>query len=251
MKTRILILLAAVSTAVFAQMTENDVRAKLELINSGKIDQVQSEIPSLQNQYPNDPGVAYLDAMVTTNGSEAAKKYQAIVDNYPNSVWADDALYKVYQYFYSIGLYKTAESKIAQLKEDYPSSIYVKQESVESGNAAQNIQPVMVEPDTANGMTPADETLSSTPAVSTTVVPQPAGAYAVQVGVYSQQTAATKQAAVFTQTVGRSATVFPKESGGKILYAVLFEGFTDEQSARAFGADLKSKFNMDWFLVKK
>ena len=147
MKTLTLILLATVSTAVFAQMTENDVRAKLELIHSGNIDQVRSEIPSLQNQYPNDAGVAYLDAAVTPNGSEAAKKYQAIVDNYPNSIWADDALYKVYQYFYSIGLYKTADSKMAQLKEDYPSSIYVKTMSDESGKTTQNIQPVMIEPD--------------------------------------------------------------------------------------------------------
>ena len=97
MKTLTLILLVTVSSALFAQMPENDVRSKLELINSGKIDQVRNEIPSLQSQYPNDAGVVYLEASVTENGSQAAKLYQAIVDNFPNSEWADDALYKVYQ----------------------------------------------------------------------------------------------------------------------------------------------------------
>ena len=166
MKTLTLILLATLSTAVFAQMTENEVRAKLELIHSGKIDEVRSELPSLQNQYPDDAGVAYLDAVVTANGSEAAKKYQAIVDNYPNSIWADDALYKVYQYFYSIGLYKTADSKMAQLKEDYPSSIYLKSESGGSSGTTQNVQPVMIEPDTVSVTPNPVQTPASTPAAA-------------------------------------------------------------------------------------
>ena len=59
------------------------------------------------------------------NGTEAMKDYQSIVDNFPKSEWADDALYAIYQYYYSLGLYKTADLKFQQLKKEYPASPYL------------------------------------------------------------------------------------------------------------------------------
>jgi len=79
--------------------------------------------------YQNNPGVMYLQAVLTTDGSEAAKLYQNIVDNFPKSEWGDDALYKLYQYYYSVGLYKTAEQKLVQLKEEYPFSAYAAEQN--------------------------------------------------------------------------------------------------------------------------
>ena len=136
---------------------------------------------------------------------------------------------------------------MAQLREDYPSSIYVKKDSNEQEKPAPAVQPVTIDSEVKTDNTPAAETtpVEQAPSVQTE------GKYAVQVAVYSQEPAAIQQSAVFTQTVGRQATVFTKESGGKTLYAVAFEGFEDEPSARAFGADLKTKFNLDWFIVKR
>jgi len=73
----------------------------------------------------------------------------------------------------------------------------------------------------------------------------------VQIGVYSQEAKAQEQSAMLSSTVGRQTIVFAKQSGGKTVYAVGFEGFSDEQSAKAFGGELRSKFNLDWFLVKR
>jgi len=38
----------------------------------------------------------YLQAVLTTDGTESAKLYQNIVDNFPKCEWGDDALYKLY-----------------------------------------------------------------------------------------------------------------------------------------------------------
>jgi tetratricopeptide (TPR) repeat protein len=108
---------------------EPDIRHRLEMIEKGQVEIVRSELPALITNYQNNPGVMYLQAVLTTDGTEAAKLYQNIIDNFPKSEWADDALYKLYQYYYSIGLYKTAEQKLNQLKEEYPFSAYATEQS--------------------------------------------------------------------------------------------------------------------------
>ncbi len=243
----ILLLFMCFSPIVFAQMTEEDVRAKLDLVHNGKINQIRSEIPSLQQKYPNDPGVAYLDAFTTQEGSQAVKKYQIMADKYPKSIWADDALYRIYQYYYAVGLYKTADAKMEKLNKDYPNSIYAKKEIsvpqklAETAPAVQESSMVK-EPSVEQKQEPA---LSQPSAVIAK------GGFAVQVGVYSLEPTAIQQSNIFSKTVGKQATVFQKQSNGRTVFAVAFEGFENEQSARLFGSELKSKFNMDWFLVKR
>lgn len=245
-KISLLLLIAVVS--VLAQLSEQEVRQRLDLIHSGKVDQVRSEVTSLLRQSPNDPAILYLDAYVTTNGDQAVKKYQSIVDLYPQNDWADDALYKVYQYYYAVGLYKTAEAKINQLNQQYPNSIFAKIEAKPSeiGIQKPTVQPAPVST-TPNEETTVVSTPQATPSPSTTV----SGAYVVQIGVYSQESKAVEMARTFSSTVGRQTVVFSKLSGGRTVYAVGFDGFTDEQSARSYGADVKAKFNIDWFLVKR
>ncbi len=218
-----------------AQLNEQDVRQRLDLIHSGKISEVRTEVQSLLRQFPNDPGVRYLEAYVTENGDQAVKKYQAFVDTYPSNEWADEALYKVYQYYYAVGLYKTAEAKLNLLNERYPNSIYAKQ------STKPEVTPV-VKTETAPVVEEKKEIPVTTPL---------SGQFVVQIGVFSQESKAQQQSVELSSTIGRLAIVFAKQSSGKTVYAVGFEGFTDEQSAKAFGAELQSKFNLDWFLVKR
>ncbi|MBI2430199.1 MAG: SPOR domain-containing protein [Ignavibacteriales bacterium] len=231
------------TTSIFAQLNEQDVRDRLELIHSGKSEQVQSELPTLLRQYPNDPGVKYLDAYLTTNGDQAVKKYQSIVDVHPQSEWADDALYKVYQYYYAVGLYKTADAKQTQLNEQYPTSIYAKHEV----KPDEKISPPTVEKQEIKTEQPAPETKQETPVPMQSTT----GKFTVQVGVFSQERTAQREADRYTTVVGRQAIVFTKLSGERTVYAIGFEGFETEQSARDFGAELKSKYTIESFIVKR
>ncbi|HAP35400.1 MAG TPA: hypothetical protein DCQ28_05465 [Bacteroidetes bacterium] len=218
-----------------AQLNEQDVRQRLDLIHSGKISEVRTEVQSLLRQVPNDPGVRYLDAYVTENGDQAVKKYQTFVDTYPQNEWADDALYKVYQYYYAVGLYKTADAKMNLLNDQYPNSIYAKREKKPEIKPVVKTEPPPVVEEKKEIVTPS---ISSS-------------GFVVQVGVYSQETNAKQQSIELSSTIGRQAIVFTKQSGARTVYAVGFEGFSDEQSAKMFGAELQSKFNLDWFLVKR
>ncbi|MFA6455805.1 MAG: SPOR domain-containing protein [Bacteroidota bacterium] len=240
-KTITYIFLTTVAAAgiLTAQLSDRDVRERLDLIHSGKLEQVRIEVATLIKQSPNDPAVRYLDAYVTGNGDQAVKKYQSIVDNFPQNEWADDALYKVYQYYYAVGLYKTAEAKMNQLNQQYPNSIFAKNEAKPSEVGIQ--QPAVVSKPVTEEKT---ETHPTAPATVT-------GAFIVQVGVYSQETKAYEQAQNISTAVGRQAVVFSKQSGEKTVYAVGFDGFADERTAKVYGSELKAKFNLDWFVVKR
>lgn len=242
MKTTLPLLFILSSLPLFAQLSEQDVRNRLELIHAGKAEQVRAELPTLLRQYPNDPGVMYIDASVTTNGDQAVKKYQSIVDQYPQSEWADDALYKVYQYYYAVGLYKTADAKMSLLNERYPESIYAKREA----KPEEMISPSVVEKQETKTEQPA-----TLPKEEPATAPATAGQYTVQVAVFSQESTSVREAERYSAVVGTTAVVFPKQSGGRTVYAIGFEGFATEQTARDFGAALKSKFNIESFIVKR
>ena len=241
--------------SLLAQMPEAEVRKRLDFIYHGQAERVRIELPGLERQYAEDPGVRYLDAILTTDGAAAIKKFQVIVDQFPQNEWADDALYKVYQYYYSVGLYKTADQKFEQLKQQYPNSLYVAGSSKEQKPAVMSQEPSV---DTTKPA-PVKQKQEAPPVVVEqpkqdavqTPVPSPAAAkFAVQAGAFSTAKNAQKQADFFG-TIGRQAIVSTKVSNGKTLYVVSVEGFTSEQEARSFIAELKSKHNIESIIVAR
>jgi cell division septation protein DedD len=97
----------------------------LKQIESGDIEDVNQALSELLTIHPDDPSVLFLDAVLTTNGEEALRKYINIYDNYPKSKYADAALYRMFSYYYALGFYKKAENYLEKLKVEYPSSPYI------------------------------------------------------------------------------------------------------------------------------
>jgi len=238
-----------------AQMPEAEVRKRLDFIYSGQAERVRIELPSLEKQYPNDAGVGYLDAVLTTDGASAVKKFQAIVDQFPQNEWADDALYKVYQYYYSIGLYKTADQKFEQLKQQYPNSLYV-------AGAVKEQKPAPVQQQPAPEIKQADTTVQKQeerPVIAepakketpdSTIAVSSARKFAVQAGAFSTEKKAQKQVDFFS-TINRKAMITTKAGGGKTLYVVSIENFSNEQEARDFITELKLKYSIESIIVAR
>ena len=249
-----LLLIVTSAVPMFAQLTEPEVRKRLDFIYNGQAERVRIELPSLQKQYPNDPGVAYLDAILTTDGVAAVKKFQAIVDGFPQNEWADDALYKVYQYYYSVGLYKTADQKFQQLKEQYPNSLYVVGLAQEQKPAPAQQQPVETKNADTVEVKPAEQPAPVAPQAVTQADTASAavasGKFAVQAGAFSTEKNAQKQVDFFG-SIGRKAVIGTKISNGRTLYVVSIEGFTTEQDARSVIAELKSKYNIETIIVAR
>lgn len=236
---------------LLAQMPEAEIHKRLDFIYNGQAERVRIELPSLEKQYPNDAGVHYLDAILTTDGAAAVKKFQTIVDLFSKNEWADDALYKVYQYYYSVGLYKTADQKLDQLKQQYPNSLFVV--------GMQGAQKPVVkekEPGIESKKPEAAEQKPEerpTEEVRDTVVSAPIPVvvkFAVQAGAFSTEKNAQKQVDFFS-TIRKQAVITTKMSGDKMLYVVSIEGFTKEQDARSFIAELKAKHNIESIIIAR
>jgi hypothetical protein len=210
---------------------EPDIRRRLEMIERGQGDAVRAELPSLMTNYQNNPGVMYLQGVLTTDGAEAAKIYQSIVDNFSKSEWGDDALYKLYQYYYSIGLYKTADQKLQQLKEEYPFSAY----ATEQAQAPEQPSSPKEKPVTLK---------------SKNAVQKFAAGFTVQVGAFSTLQNAGELKEKFEKE-GYAANIFTMVSNGKKLHKVWVGEFQTYDDAKRSSLEIKKKFNLASIVVSR
>ena len=224
-------LLLCVPFGLRAQNAEADVAKYIAMVRNGQVEAVKAEVPSLLAKYPNNPGVLYLQALTTSEGAEAVRIYQSIVDNFPSSEWADDALYKVYQFYYSLGLYRTAEIKMAQLRKNYPNSPLL------SGSAdAPSKQLPEEKPD-------AGAAAARTPA-------SPAETFTLQVGAYTTGVNAQRQKSFF-EDLGYPVEVINRVKEWRSLFLVIVGTYTSADEAREQGAAIKKKHNIDAILTTK
>ena len=227
----VLAFLGLVPLALRAQTADADVAKYMGMIKNGQADAVKGEIPALLAKYPNHPGVLYLQAQTTTEGAEAVRIYQSIVDNFPSSEWADDALYKVYQFYYSLGLYRTAEMKMAQLRKNYPQSPLL---ASAPGKATQQLP---------------EEKPDSSAAAARPIV-TPAETYTLQVGAYTTAANAQRQKSFFEE-LGYPVEVINRVKDGRALFLVIVGSFATADEAREHGAEIKSKHNIDAIVTTK
>lgn len=266
---RAVVMLAGLLTLSSAFAQQPNIEQYVSMFESGQQEAVREKLPELLRQYPNDPGVLYLQALLTTDGAEAVRQYQKIVDTYPNSVWADDALYKVYKFYYAIGLYRTAELKLNQLRTNYPNSRYISgktspetagekiTETASKDTALELPQQEAVPPKPATDVTAPPTSLEQRPAP---VTPAPtvgkvepakvAGPFTLQVGAYSTAANANRQKAFFDYH-NYPADVTRKVSGSKELFVVYVGSFATEEDARRTGEELKRSYRIDYLIVKR
>ena len=55
----------------------------LSLIHEGQSQGVKENLPELISKYPNDPGVLYLQALLTSNGIKSLEFYSKLIEKFP------------------------------------------------------------------------------------------------------------------------------------------------------------------------
>jgi cell division septation protein DedD len=242
------ILLVAMSRHVAAQSGELDVTGYIKMLEEGKADQVKADLLSLVAKYQNHPGVLYLQGRLASDGVEAMKMYQSILDNFPQSEWADDALYHMYQYYYSLGLYRTADLKLQQLRKEYPSSPFVTGKATAKTPLQEEPAPKVI----STTPTPVEKPpmLQAPTATPRTPTPSSGGAYAIQVGAFSTMGNAEKLKSFF-EDLGYSVEIQNKVRGGRSLFLVWVGSFATADDARKFAEEVKRKHNIESLVVMR
>ncbi len=241
--TSIIIALVFILQTGFSQSVDEQVIQFIKLIEQGETDRVLTESASLFSKSPNHPGVLFLQGRLAEDGIEAVKVYQTILDNFPNSEWADDALYYTYQYYYAIGLYRTAELKMAQLKKNYPDSPYL---TVKSSEAKQQPEKIATPAPVIEQPPPPPVTETKKPAIE----PISSAVYTIQVGAFSTLENAEKLKSYFVN-LNYDVEIANRVRAGKKLFLVWVGNFQTAEEAVKLAFDIKQKYNIEAITVQK
>ena len=199
-----------------------DISDYLKKIESGKIEEVKKKLSELKTKYPDDPSVLFLDGILTENGKTSVSLFSTIVNNYPESKYADASIFRIYSYYYALEMSTEAATWLNRLKKDYPSSPYIK-------ISEQNIPP----PDQKNKS-------------QSVIKPDSQLKYkfTIQAGAFSNKDHANTLKKQFTD-VGYSAEIKEKTVAGTVFQVVYVGKFTAETEAKNFLQQINSQYNLD------
>lgn len=203
---------------------EVDISSQLKLIDSCNIEKATADLQILKHEHPKDPAVIYLDALLTKDAEDALAKYTLAADKYPGSKYADAALFRIYSYYNSQGLYAKARSIADKLRQAYPQSQYLK--LTEKRNA-----PVQV-----SGIDSAPGSQEKT------------GGFTIQAGAFLNAENARKLKETL-QAEGYPASVKVKQVAGSALSVVNAGAFKTEDEARSALTLINNKFRLNGRVV--
>ena len=218
----IISLFSALSVSCFAQ--EIDIVPYLKMIEQGKLIEVKEKFINLKSDNPGSTNLIFLEAVLTENGQDAVSLYQQLVEKYPKSSYADAALYRLYSYYFALGLYNTADKNLEKLKKSYPESPYIKMISV---NVVNN-EPENSEPDSRDTSQPEKEIQDN---------------FTVQAGAFTSSVNASALKKE-VDNAGMISFIKDKNVAGTTFKVVYIGKFATRKEAEDFLAIANSRFNI-------
>ncbi len=207
----------------------------LALVNEGAFDAARQQAALLRGNGVARDEKLFVEALLETNAEKAVGRYQTLVNSFPRSRWADDALFRLYQYYYAVGAYSTAETFLRQLGASYPNSPYVKGTFTGVADVFTRVTPT----------TPAPHARSAPGGVKPRTK-----AFTVQVASFRNRADAERSQRKYIG-YGYSAYIAEGIVSGLRVYRVRIETFPDYTKANAFVKKLKQRHNLSAIVVNK
>jgi len=226
MKTIIQILiLSCLIAPAFLKGQDVNIVQYLKQIEKGEVQEVKDRLVELKKSFPLSPNVMFLDGVLTENGQEAIEIYQKILDKYPKSAYADAALYRIYTYYYALGLYDSADKFLTKLKQEYSESPYIKMANLNSAANDEN------------------ETQPLTETIVNPNMDDVNYKFTVQAGAFtnSANAAALKKE---IEDAGMNAFIKEKNVGGTIFNVVYVGKFINRNDAEGYLQIINSRFKL-------
>ncbi len=218
------------SAQMFAQ--EVDIVPYLKKIEQGKLEEAKSNLLNLKTEYPKSANLIFLEGVLTENGQDAVGFYQTLLEKYPKSTYADAALYRIYSYYFALGLYNTADKNLEKLKKDYPESPYIK---MASANVVKN------ETEENNTQTTPDTGIKSDDEKNYL--------YSVQAGAFTNAANANTLKKEI-ESVGMTAFMKEKNVAGTVFSVVYVGKFETRKEAEDFLPIANARFKINGRVVE-
>jgi tetratricopeptide (TPR) repeat protein len=247
----------------FTQRSYSQSAAEIvNLIQQGKLNEARSLL--LQNedyQKPSDLQF-FIKGLLSTDSDSAAFFYTNVIQTYPESPFADDALLRLSQMKYAMGLYKTAQSGFLHLLRNFPSSSLHQKSQFWTGLCFQ----AMDQPDSA--LACFQRVIDQYPSTDWTMLArndifalkkaaeqkreeeetEPSTKYYVQVGAFLHQPNALLRKSFF-ENRGYPVALRSKIKDDKTYYLVWIGYYKDRDEARLMGEKLKKSLGIQYSLV--
>lgn len=247
----LLVLVLAAVSPVRAQ-GRGDIAALVDKAKTGAVDEVRTLLPALKKSHPDKAGVLFLEAVTESNAERAVELFQRIADEHRSSAWADDALYRLYQYSFAVGAYRTARSYTERIAAEHPKSPFLTRDQKDVSRTSSSDVKSPPAPKSSPSTPTTGATKPRTDAQAASGVSQSGASqsYAVQVGAFSRLADAEKLAAELKEK-GYTAYLREKTVSGKTVQAVWLGIFPDFTQAQAFASKLKDQQKIDAIVVRR
>ncbi len=211
----------------------------LKQIEDGNKSQVEQELPDLKKNYPNSSNLLFLEGVLTENGQQAVSIYNNLIKNFPNSKYADASLYRIYSYYYALGMYGAAKNFLNRLEHEYPNSPYI---SIAKKNIPKQDSTVV-----ARRALPADTSNDEKKEhVSQSNENYP---YTIQAGAFTVLKNAETLKESFIKN-GLYSTIEEKSVAGTTFHVVYVGKFSNEDDASESLKQINTKYNLNGRIVK-
>jgi len=237
--TFLFIFFLIISLPNFLQAQEVDIVQYLKQIENGNKTQVENQLPELKKNYPNSSNLLYLEGVLTANGQQAVAIYNKLLKNYPKSKYADASLYRLYSYYYALGMYNAANNFLDRLKREYPNSSYIK--------IAKRYIPQKDSLVIASRAKPAGD---STEIINKTSDKSEKYFYTIQAGAFTVRGNAKSLMEEFEKD-GLYSSIDEKTVGGTTFHVVYVGKYSNEADASKSLKQVNAKYNINGRIVKQ
>lgn len=188
----------------------------LQQIGNGWTVEAKKALPDLLVDYPNDPSVMFLHASLVDDPHRAMPLYERIVESFPSSEWADDAMLRMTIYASSMHDTLKARKSLTTFRDRFSRSELLP-------IAADIVRMCVGLPTAVERVTASKPAVAKDTAAKTQM-------YMLQVGLYDSRANAVKAVAAYTSKRMR-ARVTEKTVDGAKRYVILVGEYVTEDAA--------------------
>lgn len=241
MKSIVILICIVLANAFSADAQTEKVSQMLRLIAQGKSDEVRPQLNRLIADYPDEPGVKLLQGVLMEDGVRANTVYRSIVLNYPNSEWADDAQWRIVQFYAIIGDTLTAKKELEFFRKKYPKSEFLAPASDVVSSSIGSLKYNFKEKIEHNAKEAEAKKINKDSKTER---------YGLQVGVYSTKSAAEAEKSRFLG-MKLKTNIIEKEIDGRTKYAVVIGDYSTFESAESAKKEVEKKCSCTPMVYKK